>query len=148
MEFVHISPELAFSPGRALWLAPDPSASRLAELLDWRLHFLAARASARARAEISPQLREVAERCGYVPPEISPDEAEPLLIESGRFVPARATAIVAWRGDGGAWAAAARRAWERMGRPDARAFLPAEMKAAAFEAAWAKSEGRVEIVGF
>jgi hypothetical protein len=139
MAFAHLEKSHAFSPGAVLWLATDPGSSPAAALLDWRLNYLMARAQGHVAVAISPGLAQVAKQWEYEPPSVAPVAGAPLLIESERFLPCHATAMVPWAGNIVQWASAARRVWADFGWPIARVFLPAGIATAGFEAAWLRA---------
>ncbi len=136
----------ALSPGCDLWIVAEAQHSRWARKLDWYLNFQIQRAGLHKSRELSPEIQKVIQDCEVELPEIGTFRSAPLMIASENLLPNSKTIVVPQIQDAAGWVEACFKIWDDLGRPLTRVFLPDEMKAEAFNRAWAVKGANVELV--
>jgi hypothetical protein len=117
-----LNQEEALSEGADLWVLPAPIFSSWTKQLDWPLNLQISKASYYTGRKLSPELTQILQQ-NALRFDFADAEKRNLIIASQGLIPANRVMIIAgesWE----TWSKAAVEAWQDLGKPSARFFIP------------------------
>lgn len=130
----------ALGPGADLWVIGSPESSSWALKIDWELNFQVLRASRHVKPAISTELADVISRTGLEMHETRL-RSPALLVASDLNLPCRwVLSMTEWNPN------EIKQAWQDLGMPAVRLFLPPSLSVDSWEGQWGDVSGDFQVV--
>lgn len=127
----------ALSPGADMWICPDLSNSHWSVELDWHLNHQIRKGFAHKTQSIAAEVKGLLYENQISWTDVQAG-AENLMIASSFQLPARWVLVLPWNGQLQKWVQGVFQHWEKLGKPQARIFLPQNIALADFSRDWQK----------
>ena len=125
-----------FNPGSELWIVPPIQISRQTLQIDWYLNFQISQARLRKKATCSPELSEVLKLTELDFIEDIKSKNNCFMIAAAQQLPCRFVVVIDFDDDLKSWTKDLHQTWIGLGQPSLRVFLPPEITANKWSAAW------------